>query len=120
MQIRVVTDSEIKVINKVAVGDLLLCDDGIFRPVKSILITCEHGTSFRLSNNLQFTVPKRFRIKTDKGFKYPEMWDCVPLQENLKPIVTNIKTPLYFHFLYDILIDGNLISPEGVIFKFGE
>jgi hypothetical protein len=118
MQIKVITDKEVKCINQVVEGELLLCEDGKFYPVKSVLITGDYGKSIRTSNNIQITIPDRFRIKTDKGFKYPELWDTIPINEDLTPMITNIRTPLDICLLYDILIEGNMVSPDGIVFRF--
>lgn len=120
MQIRVITDKDIKLLNETSVGELLLCEDGNFYPIKSILITSEYGLSVRTSNYLQFTISKRCLIKTSVGFKRPKMWDTLEISETLKPIITKVTIIDDIQFFYDILIEKNPITPEGVVFKFGE
>jgi hypothetical protein len=107
-----------KNVDNLEVGDLVLCEDGYYYPVKSVLVTSGYPLFCRLSNGLTYYIPERMFIKTIKGFKKPELWDIIPIDKTLTPqivSVTNIEKIMFFR---DILIDGNMITPEGVIFKY--
>lgn len=120
MQLKVITkDGDIDP-SQVKIGDLLLCDDGIFHPVLSIAVMASPGYYLRLSNNISFNIHPRIKIKTESGFKYPELWDTVLIDKNLTPMVTSVKEQVDVRFFYDILIQGNLVSPEKIIFRFGD
>lgn len=100
------------------IGDKVLCEDGKYYPVKNILITSGYPTFCRLSNGFNFYIPKRMVLKTVKGFKHPELWDIVEINKELTPQVVTLKNIDRIMFFHDILIDGNMITPEGIVFKY--
>lgn len=120
MELRVITKDGNKHLRNLKVGELVLCDDNNFYPIRHIAVISDMGYSIRLSNNMSFNTHDRLRIKTEKGFKFPELWDSIPLSKKLIPMVTRIILRDRIKFFYDILIDRNMVSPEGIIFKFGD
>lgn len=118
MQLNIITKTGKKALSDVKIGDFLLCDDGIYRPVKSILLTYEYGNYIRTADNFNFHITKRVKIKTSKGFKFLEKWDLIEVDKNFTPLVVEVNNSLSILLYYDILIEGNLISPEGIIFRF--
>lgn len=120
MQLKILTKDGEKEIKDLQVGELVLCEGNVFLPVKSIMVIAETGDYVRLSNNVGFNSHSRLRIKTDKGFKYPELWDLLPISKNLTPIVVSVNPRPDIRFFYDIMIEGNLISPDNVVFRFGD
>ena len=119
MQLRVVTKEKNKFLKDVVVGDLLLCEDGNYMPVKNKMIIACKGFYYRLSNGTGFHISPRTTVKTTKGFIIPELWDSIEISKNLLPIVTTHQITENNIMFYDILIDGNIVSPEGIIFRFG-
>lgn len=120
MQLKIHTKDGIKEIKDLQVGELVLCEGEIFLPVKSIMVIAETGDYVRTSNGVSFNSHSRLRIKTDKGFKYPELWDVMPVSKKLTPIITSVRPRPDVRFFYDIMVEGNLISPENIIFRFGD
>ena len=120
MQLRVITPDGIKFLKELRVGDMVWCDSEQFLPVRSRAVTFDYSHFIRLSNAIVCDISTRTRLKTKDGFKYPSVYDEILITDNLIPLVVGIdKTPAR-RFLYDILIDGNMVSPEGVVFKFGD
>lgn len=105
-------------ISELQVGDEVLCDDGNYYPVKSIVVFAIHPEFIRLTNFVSFYAYPRMQIKTTKGFKYPERDDVLQLGKNLCPMVYSARYTDDVKFCYDILIDGNMVSREGIVFKF--
>jgi hypothetical protein len=120
MQLKIITQDGIKELKDLKVGELVLCEDTLFHPVKSIVVLSMNGEFARLSNGVSFSFHNRFRIKTSKGFKYPELYDVLPISKKLTPIITSVKPRMEIRFFYDIMVEGNLISPEKVVFRFGD
>jgi hypothetical protein len=125
MQLQVITPDGIRFLHDLQVGSLVLCDIGEYLPVKSIAVTVDFATYIRLSDAVGFDVSSRTKVlvllpDATPVFKFPELYDVLPTSIKYQPqIVQSAKTKT-IRFLYDILIDGNMISPEGVIFKFGD
>ena len=120
MQLQVISKDGKKYLKDVVVGELLLCDDGHYYPVRNKLLVIATGVFCRLSNGCSFHVYDRIKIKTSKGFKCPELWDVIPVSKDLEPVVATCQISLKKILFYDILIDGNTISPEGIVFMYGE
>jgi hypothetical protein len=120
MQLKITSKTGIKELKDLQIGELVLCEDGKFYPVQSIAVVSMNGDYLRMSNGVSFSLHSRFRIKTEKGFKYPELWDVIPISKKLTPIVTSIKPRVEIKFFYDIMIEGNLVSPENIVFRFGD
>ena len=120
MELRVISKDGIKCIRNLKIGELILCESNVFMPIKSILVIASSGSCVRLSDNFKFNIHPRLRIKTSSGFKYPEIWDTVPISKNFTPMVTSVNDLVDIRIFYDILIDGNILSPEGIVFKFGD
>jgi len=108
----------IKKLESLTVGDRILCEDGNYYPVKNILVISDYPTFCRFSNGLNFYIPKRMLLKTTKGFKHPELWDIIEINKELTPQIISLKNIDRIKFFYDILIDGNIVTPEGIIFKY--
>lgn len=100
------------------VGDEVLCEDGKYYPVKSIAVFAIKPDIIRLTNFTWFYAIPRLQVKTTKGFKYPARYDVIPIDENLKPMVFSVRYTDNVRFCYDILIDGNMVSRDGIVFKF--
>lgn len=112
-------DKTIRKLEELKIGDKILCEDGVFYPVKNIFMISEYPTFCRLSNGYILYLPKRMMLKTSTGFKHPELWDVIEITKELTPQVTTIKNLDRIMFFHDILIDGNMITPEGIVFKYG-
>lgn len=108
----------IKKLKDLQVGDRVLCDCGQFYPIKNIVTISCYPSFCRLSNGFNFYVPKRMKIKTKTGFKQLELWDIVEINKDLTPQVISFKNIDRLMFFHDILIDGNMITPEGIVFKY--
>ena len=120
MQLKIISKTGVKELKDLQIGELVLCEDGKFYPVKSIAVVSVNGDYLRMSNGISFSSHNRLRIKTEKGFKYPELWDVIPISKKLTPIVTSIKPRMEIKFFYDIMVEGNLVSPENIVFRFGD
>jgi hypothetical protein len=120
MQFRVISRDSHKYLKDVQVGDELLCDNGLYMPVKNKLLTVNKGLYCRLSNGFSFHVYSRIRLKTKNGFKLPELWDIIPISTEFEPSITTCQDSQRNIIFYDLLIDGNLVSPEGIVFKYGD
>jgi hypothetical protein len=103
---------------KLKVGDEVLCEDGKYYPVRSIAVFAMKPDIIRLTNFTWFYAVPRLLVKTSTGFKYPERYDVIPINKDLKPMVFFIRDTDEVRFCYDILIDGNMVSLDGVVFKF--
>lgn len=76
---------------------------------------------YRLSNNINFNLSERAQIKTLEGFKTPELYDKLHLVgSEITPSIVTISISKSILYFYDILIDGNIVSPEGIVFKYGD
>ena len=120
MQLQVILKDKNKYLKDVQVGDELLCEGGIYMPVKGKLLLVTRGIYCRLSNGFSFHVYERMKIKTTSGFKLPELWDIIPITREFEPSITSCQISQKDIIFYDLLIDGNLISPEGIVFKYGD
>jgi hypothetical protein len=120
MQLRVVGIHENKFLKDLKIGDLVLCEGGSYLPIKNVVVTTGQVIFYQLSNKVQFHIGSRVRIKTTNGFKTPELWDTVYINESLTPVVINTSISTKILFFHDILIDGNMLSPEGIVFRYGE
>lgn len=100
------------------IGDSLLCDDGNFYPVKNILTISCRPIFFRLSNGYSFYFSSRMKLKTTEGFQTPQLWDVIDLGDGITPQIISCKLLDNVMFFCDILIDGNIVTPEGVVFKY--
>lgn len=111
-------DNSLKKLDSLKIGDSILCEDGNYYPVKNILITASYSTFCRLSNGLAMYIPKRMALKTTKGFKHPELWDVIEINKTLTPQIISLKKIDRIMFFHDILIDGNMVTSEGIIFNY--
>jgi hypothetical protein len=119
MQLKVILRDKIKSIKDVEVGDEILCDDKIFRPVKSKLLVATYGIFYRLSNGVEFHIYDRIRIKTPTGFALPKLWESVYIDKKTEPMVVLCEPTQNIIVMCDILIEGNIISPDGIVIKYG-
>lgn len=108
----------VKKLSEVEIGDLLLCDDGKFYPVRNVLMISCYPIYFRFSNGYAFYFSNRMKLKTLEGFQTPQLWDVVDLGEDTTPQIVSCKLLDNLMFFCDILIDGNIVTPEGLIFKY--
>lgn len=120
MQLQVILKDQNKYLKDVQIGDELLCEGGVYLPVKSKLLVATRGIYYRLSNGFSFHIYDRIKIKTTLGFKLPELWDIIPITREFEPSITTCQTSQKDIIFYDLLIDGNIISPEGIVFKYGD
>lgn len=120
MQLKVRTPNSIKSISELVIGDLVLCEGNVYLPVKSIFMISCAPSFIRTSNNLFFYIPSRLKLKTTTGFKSPELWDILQIEDSITPMITTLKVIDRVMFFYDILVDGNIVSPEGLIFKYAD
>lgn len=120
MQLRVITKDGITPLKNLKVGTNVLCDDGKSYPVKSILLIVHTGYFVKISTSFFFYVSPRTKIKTKNGIKFLELYDTLFIDANLTPSVIQINPSTTIKFYYDILIDGNMISPEGIVFNFSD
>lgn len=118
MQLKVISKEGIKFLKDVEVGDKLLCDNGKYLPVKSKYLIITHGIYFKLSNGITFHIYPRIKVKTLDGMKIPELWDTLYIDKKLQPVVVLCQLSEKKMIIYDILIDGNVVSPEGIIFSY--
>lgn len=119
MQLKVITKDGIKSLSEVIIGEEVLTDSGCFTKVKSILVTRGHGNYIKLGTGFFFHTTDRTLIKTSCGFKKIELWDVVEISAELTPLVVCLDISKHEMFLYDILIEDSLVSPEGIVFRFG-
>lgn len=120
MELRVVGKDRNYKLNQLKIGDLIKCEGDVFLPVKSILVIFCYGHSIHLSNRTKFTASPNLRIKTTEGIKIPEVGDIIRISKKLTPQVIKCVKSKRFKLFYDILIDGNIISPDGIIYRFGD
>ncbi len=120
MQLKVVSDQGVKKFEDLKIGDLLLCEDGDYHVVKNIMIIAGCPTFIRTSTNFAIHLSPRIKLKTENGFKTPDLWDILILKNSTTPMITSINFLDRTAFFYDILIEGNLVSPDGIIFRFNE
>lgn len=120
MQLNVITPDGIKFLHELKVGDHVWCDSQNYLPIKSIVVVVEQATQIRLSTGESYHFSTRARVLTSIGFKFPELYDEIPISPKLIPQVIRSAITTQLCFLYDILIDGNMVSPEGITFKFGD
>lgn len=118
MQLQVTTKEGRKYLNDVVIGELILCEDGQYYPIKNILITSCYPIFARLSNGISFYASIRMNIKTNKGFKTPELWDVIEISKDLTPQIVNLRNIDRIMFFHDILVDGNIITPDGLVFSY--
>lgn len=119
MQLKVITKDGNKHLKELQIGDLVLCEEG-YLPVKSIAVMSGNPIFIRTSDSSIFHVSKRMILKTDKGFKHPELWDTLLTNTSISPMIIHLKVVDRIEFLYDILIDGSIVTPHGVIFRYSE
>jgi len=120
MELRVIGKDRVYKLNQLKVGDLVKCEGNVFLSVKSILVVFCYGYCVQLSNKVRFSASPNLRIKTTQGMKVPEVGDVIYLSKTLTPQITRFTKYEGFKFFYDILIDGNIISPDGIIYRFGD
>jgi hypothetical protein len=84
------------------------------------VVISSYPTFIRLSNGTSYYIPERVRLKTSKGFKAPELWDVLEYNSDLTPQVINIRKIDRVMFFRDILIDGNMVAVEGLVFKYSD
>lgn len=120
-KLKIITKDGIKRLEDIKIGEFIKCEDGEFYPVKNLLTTCGESIFYRLSNNCGFYLPPRLTVKTSFGFKVPELWDEVfLLEEETTPQVVQKTLISRIMFFNDILIEGNMVTPEGIVLKFQE
>lgn len=115
---RVITKDGIKNLKKLKIGDFVLCEGDVYLPVKSVLVTFEYPIFIRTSVNVSYRLSKRVQLKTERGFKFPELWDTLITTDKITPMITHVYFIDKLSFVYDILIDGNMVSLEGFIFRY--
>lgn len=120
MLLKVISDQGVKRLGELKVGDLLLCEGKIYYPIKNIVMISDYPIYFRTSNGLSGHLSKRMKIKTEKGFKTPEIWDVLQLNDTVTPMITSVKLGDSIGFFYDILIEGNIVSSDGIIFRYSD
>jgi hypothetical protein len=120
MLLKVVSDQGVKRFDELKVGDLILCENKVYKPIKNIVMISDYPIYFRTSNNLSAHISRRMKIKTEKGFKSPELWDTLTMEDSVTPMITAVKTGEDIRFFYDILIEGNIVSSDGIIFKYSD
>ena len=111
-------NKELKKLEDVCVGDVVLCDDGTFKPIKNILVISSYPDFIRFSDGCSYYISHRMKIKTLTGFKNPQLWDIVELSGGYTPQIVGIKKIENVMFFRDILIDGNPITPDGLVFQY--
>jgi hypothetical protein len=111
-------DKTLKRFEDLQVGDLVLCDDGLFYPIKNLMVVSCYPTFYRLSNGYSFYTSPRMLVKTTEGFKQLELWDTIELNSQLTPQIVTVKKIDKIMFFRDILIDGNMLTVEGIVFKY--
>lgn len=121
MQLQVISPESNKKMKDLKVGDMLLCDDGLYHPIKSIFMSSGQGSFHRLSNSINFHLSARAKVKTINGFKPLELNDTLELfGKSITPTVIDVVISTKMLFFHDIMIDGNIVSPEGIVFKYGD
>jgi hypothetical protein len=120
MQLKVITKDGITSLKDLQIGTNVLCEDGNAYPVKNIAVLAHNGYYVKLSSAFTFHVHPRIKIKTQNGFKFPEVYDILPISKDFTPSVIQVSDSSDVKFYYDIFIDGNMISPEGIVFKFSD
>ena len=120
MQLLVKLREEYKKIDDLEVGDMVLCDNGEYLPVKSIVYISCYPKFCIISDNKRFTISSRLQIKTVNGFKSPELWDIIPISDDFMPIFTYVNTLDKISIFRDILINGNMVTPEGIVFRYSD
>jgi len=111
-------DQSVKKLEDLQIGDMVLCDDDKFHEVKNIFVVSSYPLFCRLSNGWSYYFPERMQIKTIHGFKKPELWDILDIGRDVTPQIINIRNIEKVMMFYDILIDGNIVTPEGTVFKY--
>lgn len=111
---------EYKKIEDLEVGDEVLCDTGEYLPIKSILYISCHPKFCSTSDNKRFTISSRLQIKTTRGFKSPELWDIIPITDDFMPMFIYVNTLDKIAIFRDILIDGNMVTPDGIVFRYSD
>ena len=111
-------DNSIKKLSSLILGDMVLCENGIYSPVLHIFLTASYSTFCRLSNGITLYVPERMVLKTSKGLKHPELWDVLDISKELTPQIISLKKIDRIMFFHDILIEANMITPEGIVFNY--
>jgi hypothetical protein len=109
---------EYKKIDDLEVGDMVLCDNGEYMPIKSIVYISCYPKFCATSDNKRFTLSSRVQIKTATGFKSPELWDIIPITDEFMPMFTYVNKLDKVSIFRDILIDGNMVTPEGIVFRY--
>lgn len=120
MQLKVITKDGVTPLKDLRIGTNVLCEDGKSYPVRNIAVVAHRGYYIKISSAFGFHIHSRFKIKTENGFKFPEVYDIIPIDKDFTPSVIATVESTDVKFYYDIHIDGNMISPEGIVFKFSE
>jgi hypothetical protein len=107
-------------IDDLKVSDKIICDDGELREIKNIVVISSYPTFIRFSNGMAYYIPERMKIKTTKGFKSPELWDVIEISKDLAPQIVNVRKLDRVMFFRDILVDGNMVTAEGLVFKYSD
>lgn len=118
MQLRVITKEGVTPLKDLKIGTEVLCEDRNFYPVKNIAVIAHNGYFVKISTAFAFHVSPRTKIKTQSGFKFPEIYDTILIDKKLTPSIIQVSDSENVKFFYDIFIDGNMISPEGIVFRF--
>jgi len=120
MQLRVITKDGITYLKDLKIGTEVLCEDKVYRPVKNIAVLAHNGYFVKISSAFAFHISPRTKLKTLTGFKFPEIYDTLPIDKKFTPSVIQVSDSQDVKFFYDIFIDGNMISPEGIVFRFSD
>jgi hypothetical protein len=111
-------NNTVKKLQDLKIGDKVKCEDGTYYPVLNVLVVSSYPLFCRLSNGFTYYIPERVLLKTLHGFKKPELWDILEWSVDLTPQIIGVRNIEKVMFFYDILIDGNMITPEGMVFKY--
>lgn len=118
MHLIVKLPEEYKKIDDLEVGDMVLCDNGEYMPVKSIFYISCNPKFCITSDSKRYSLSTRIQLKTTDGFKSPELWDILPISKDFTPIFTYVNILNKVAIFRDILIDGNMITVDGVVFRY--
>ena len=118
MRLIVKTKDEYKKVDELVVGDEVFCDNGLYMPVKNIYYISSNPIYCKTSDNKIMYFSNRMQVKTVKGFKVPELWDILPIRDDFTPMIVYANTIDRVAIFRDILIDGNMVTVDGVIFRY--
>jgi hypothetical protein len=105
-------------LKQVKVGDQLLCENDTFNTVIDITPFSSHTLRIEVSNLKRYYIPKSMQLKTINGFKFPQIGDIIYINDNYKPVITNIVNTQRIEIHYDIMTDkGTLVNIDNMAFR---